>query len=242
MQFHQLLQPVVAVDDAAVEVVQIGGREPAAVQRYQRAEFRRNHRNDIENHPLRLVARFAEALDHAQTLGELQFLLLRGLGLHPLANFFREGFDVDLLEQLFNTFGAHHGDEFAGMLLIELPLALVADDFAAVQIRHFAVIADNERCEIQNALELTQSDIEQVADARRKALEEPNVRAGARKLDMAQALTSNARESDFHAALIADHSAMLHALVLAAETLPIGNWSEYAGAEEPVAFGLESTV
>ena len=87
VQLHQLLQPVVAVDDAAVEIVQIGGRETAAIERHQRTQFRRDHRDHIENHPLRLVAGLAEAFDDAQALGELQLLLLRSFGLHPLADF-----------------------------------------------------------------------------------------------------------------------------------------------------------
>jgi hypothetical protein len=44
LQFEQALQAVVAVDDAAVEVVQVGGRETAAVQRHQRTQVRRQHR------------------------------------------------------------------------------------------------------------------------------------------------------------------------------------------------------
>ena len=58
--------------------------------------------------------------DDAQALGELQLLLLRSFGLHLLANLFAERFDVDLLEQFLDAFGAHHGDELAGELLIEL--------------------------------------------------------------------------------------------------------------------------
>ncbi len=57
VQVHQLLQPVVAVDDAAIEVVQIRRGEAAAIQRHQRAQLRRNDRQHVENHPLRLVAR-----------------------------------------------------------------------------------------------------------------------------------------------------------------------------------------
>ena len=86
VQLHQLLQPVVAVDDAAVQIVQIGGGEAAAIERHQRTQFRRNHRDHVENHPLRLVAGLAEALDDAQTLGVLQLLLLRSFGLHLLAD------------------------------------------------------------------------------------------------------------------------------------------------------------
>ena len=90
VQLDQLLQTVVAVDDAAVEVVQIGGGEAAAIERHQRTQFRRNDREHVENHPLRLVAGLAERFDDAQALGELQLLLLRRLGLHPLANLFAE--------------------------------------------------------------------------------------------------------------------------------------------------------
>ena len=59
-QLDQALQAVVAVDDPAIEVVQVGGGEAAAVQRHQRAQFRRDHRHDRQDHPLRLVAALDE--------------------------------------------------------------------------------------------------------------------------------------------------------------------------------------
>src|SRR6202040_771244 len=55
-ELHQLLQPVVAVDDAAIEVVEIGSGKAAAVQRHERAQLRRKNRDDVQNHPLWLVA------------------------------------------------------------------------------------------------------------------------------------------------------------------------------------------
>ena len=88
VQFDQLLQPVVAVDHAAIQVVEIGGGETAAIQWHQRAKLGRDDGDDIENHPLRLVAALAEAFHHAQALGVLQLLLLALLGLHLLANLF----------------------------------------------------------------------------------------------------------------------------------------------------------
>ena len=45
LDVHQLLEPVVAVDDAPVEVVQVRGREPAALERHQRPQVRRQHRD-----------------------------------------------------------------------------------------------------------------------------------------------------------------------------------------------------
>ena len=73
-QLHQPLQAVVAVDDAAVEIVEIRGRKAAAVERHQRTQVRRNHRHHGQDHPLRLVAGIAERLDDLQPLGELLVL------------------------------------------------------------------------------------------------------------------------------------------------------------------------
>src|SRR3546814_8989025 len=45
-QLHQPLQAVVAVDDAAVEVVQVQGREATAIERHPRAQLGRDHGED----------------------------------------------------------------------------------------------------------------------------------------------------------------------------------------------------
>jgi hypothetical protein len=68
LQLDQLVQPVVAVDDAAVEVVEVRGREAAAVERYERAEFRRDDRDHVQDHPVRVVARAAEGVDDFEPL------------------------------------------------------------------------------------------------------------------------------------------------------------------------------
>jgi hypothetical protein len=52
VEVDQLLQPVVPVDDAAIEIVQIAGREVAAIQQHQRTQVRRNDRNHVQHHPL----------------------------------------------------------------------------------------------------------------------------------------------------------------------------------------------
>src|SRR5499427_968623 len=68
------------------------------------------------------------------------------------------------------------------------------------------------------------------------------MRAGRSELDVAEALTTHFRQRDFHPALVADHAAVLHALVLAAETLPVGDRAENAGAEQTVALGFKGSV
>src|ERR1700724_2014210 len=59
---------------------------------------------------------------------------------------------------------------------------------------------------------------------------------------MAKALAANLAERDFHAAFVANHTAVLHALVLAAQTLPVGDGAKNLGAEKAVAFRLEGAV
>src|SRR6185312_7511527 len=200
------------------------------------------NRQHIENHPLRLVAGLAEAFHHAQTLGVLQLLLLRSLDLHPLANLEAEGFHVDLLEKLLDAFRAHHGDVLAMVLLFELALALIGDHFAERQISHLAWIDHDESFEVQHTLELAQRDIEQMADARGQTFEEPHVRAGARELNVAEAFAADARQRHFDAALIADHAAVLHPLVFAAEAFPVRDRAENARAEQTVTLRLERAV
>src|SRR6202795_2325833 len=75
-----------------------------------------------------------------------------------------------------------------------------------------------------------------------QALEEPHVRTGRRQLNVPQALAAHFGQRDFDTALVADHPAMLHALVLAAETFPVGNRAENARTEQSIALRLEGAV
>src|SRR5258705_12604458 len=81
-----------------------------------------------------------------------------------------------------------------------------------------------------------------MADTRRQALEEPDVRDRRGQLDVSHALAADFGLRHFDAALVADDAAMLHPLVLAAEAFPIGDRAEDLGAEEAVALRLEGTV
>ena len=62
LQFEQALQTVVAVDHAAIQIVQIGGREAAAIERHQRTQIRRQHRQHFQDHPVGLDAGLLECL------------------------------------------------------------------------------------------------------------------------------------------------------------------------------------
>ncbi len=59
---------------------------------------------------------------------------------------------------------------------------------------------------------------------------------------VAEALAADFAERDFDAALVADNAAVLHPLVLPAQTLPIGDGTKNLGAEQAVPFRFEGAV
>ena len=54
-EVEQPLEPVVPVDDPAVQVVEVGRGEAAAVELHHRAQLGRDHRHDVEDHRLGVV-------------------------------------------------------------------------------------------------------------------------------------------------------------------------------------------
>src|ERR1044072_8980872 len=55
-QLHQLLETVVTVDDAAIEIVDIRSRNTSAIQRNEWTQLRWNPRNHVEDHPVGTIA------------------------------------------------------------------------------------------------------------------------------------------------------------------------------------------
>src|SRR5271166_2778884 len=120
-------------------------------------------------------------------------------------------------------------------------LGFVLDDFAVFD-RSVAGFNHDVGFEIEHRLQLAKRNVEDVSDAAGQALKEPHMRAGRRQLDVAEALAAHLGARHFHAALVADHATVLHALVLAAETLPVGYRPEDARAEQAIALRLEGAV
>src|SRR5262249_45294130 len=103
-------------------------------------------------------------------------------------------------------------------------------------------VRDDRRCEVQDLLELAGCDVEQVADAARHALEEPDVRHRSGEVDVAHALAAHLLARHLDAAALADDALVADALVLAAVALPVLGRTEDALAEQAVALGLERPV
>ena len=77
----QFFQTVVAVDDSAVQIIQVGSRKPSAVQRHHRAQVGRNDRYDQRQHPFQFDAGLDKALEQFYPF-ERFFLVHRFITLH----------------------------------------------------------------------------------------------------------------------------------------------------------------
>ena len=114
-ELEEPLESVVAVDDAAVQVVQVGGREAAAVELDHGPEVGRDDRQHRQDHPVRPRAGAAEGLDEAEPLDRLLAALA---GARPDLDVEgpRELLEVHPADDLADRLGAHAGAEQAAAL------------------------------------------------------------------------------------------------------------------------------
>src|SRR5215203_5726474 len=247
----ELLQTVVAVDDAAVQVVQIRRGEPAAVQRNERPEVGRDHWNDVQDHPLRLVAHVArvsrvpERIDDLEPLEQHLLPMLRRLDDDGRAELVGRLVDVEATEQLAHRrrtdVGQERGVPFLARLRLQREELVLVEELVVLHLLRALVDDDVVRI-VDHLLEITQGDVDEVPHRAREGLEEPDVRDRHGELDVAHALAAHLRQRHLDAAAIADHAAIADALVLAAMALPVLDGTEDALAEQAVLLRLERPV
>ena len=231
LQLHQVFQPVVAVDDAAVEIVEIGGREAAALEWDERAQVRRDDGQHLEHHPFRTGTRVDEALDDLEALRELFLDLLRLGRAHLLLELDDGGLHVGLRERIADGLGAHLGDEGVVTVLVErLAVLGVGEELLHLE-RGLARVDDHEVLVVDHALERAGGHVEEEAEAARHALEEPDVRDRHGQLDVAHALAAHAGDRHLDAAAIADDVLVFDAFVFSAGAFVVAHRAEDLLAE-----------
>ena len=128
----EALEAVVAVDNTAVEVIEVGRRKTAAVELDHRADIRRDDRQDIHDHPLGLVAGGAEGLGDLEPLDDAQLLLAAGVD-ELAAELAAQGLEIDLGQQLLHGLGAHTGLEIVLILFAHVAVFLLAEQLLLLQ-------------------------------------------------------------------------------------------------------------
>ncbi len=126
-EVDQSLQPVVAVDHAAVQIVQVGGGEAATVELDHRAQFRRDHRHGIEHHAHGRVAGLLERRHDLEALEGTKLLLALAV-LDDVAQQLGLGVDVEGLDQLLDRLGTHGTLEVLAIAVDQLAVEVLVDD------------------------------------------------------------------------------------------------------------------
>jgi hypothetical protein len=109
-EVEQPLEPVVPVDDPAVQVVQVGGGEPAAVELNHGPQVRRDHRDAVQHHAERAVGGVQERRDDLEPL-QGAGLALALAGPDDLPQVDRLGIEIEAADPLLDGLGAHAAAE-----------------------------------------------------------------------------------------------------------------------------------
>src|SRR6266567_3809632 len=109
-EVQQPLEPVVPVDNPPVQVVQVRGGEPAAVELNHRPQVRRDHWDAVEHHAERAVGGVQERGDNLEPLQRPR-LALALAGPDRLAQAGRLGIEVEAADPLLDRLGAHAAPE-----------------------------------------------------------------------------------------------------------------------------------
>ena len=242
LEQEQIPQTVVAVDDAAIEVVEVGRCETATFQRDERTQVGRDDGKHFKHHPLGTCVRVCKALRELEALREFLAVLLRFRRAHLLFEFHLRGCEINGCEHVANSLTTHAGAEAVLAVLVERLAVFRLGEELAFGERRVTWIDDEVILVIDHAFELAAAHVEHEADARRHALVEPDVRGGHGEFDVAHALTANAGQRDFDAAAVADDALVLDAFVFSARALPVARRTENALAEEAAFFGFERAV
>ena len=242
LELEQVLETIVPVDNPAIEIVEIGGRETSAFERHQRAQIGRNDWQHRQDHPFRTHHGLGEALEQLDALGDLLSVLL-GLGLrHGDLEFIHGLVQLEISQSTVNGLGAHLGNERVVTVGGSGLAVLVLGEQLVNLQRSTARVDDQVVLVVDNALQVAGRHIQHQTNAGRHALEEPDVGNRHGQLDVAHPLAANASQCHFDAAPIAHHTPVLDPFVLAAGTFPVLHRTENALAEETALLGLECAV
>ena len=190
IQFQQALQPIVPVNYPAVEIIEIGSGETSAFQGHQGAQIRGQHRDNIENHPIGLVAGLMKGLNHIEPLGQFFPLSLGTCFPHLLTKHLGQRLKLELLHHLLNGCRADTNGELAGKIFLGLSVAFFGQQGADRQGRLIGG-GNNIGIKIKNLFQFLQGHIENIADLARQALQKPDMGHGCGQFDMPQPFPPN---------------------------------------------------
>ena len=240
IELLEAFETVVAVDDTAVKIVQVRGGKTPTVQLNHGAQLGRDHRQDVDDHPLRAIAGLVEGLHTLQALDQLGLLLAAGT-VELLTEVCRQLCTVNACQQLLNGLGAHTGSEIVLILFTHVTIFTLGEELALFK-GCVARVYNDVVCKVQHLFQHAGSNVQHQAHTAGDALEIPDVGDRRGQLNVAHALTANLALGHFDAASVTDFALIADFFVLSAVALPVLGGPEDTLAEEAVTLRLEGSV
>ena len=266
LDLEQSLQTVVADDDTTIELVDVGGGKTATIEGNERTKVGRNDGDDGHNHPLRTVVHatllhattaLAESLDNVKAFEGFLFALVGGFFGGTVAELEADLVKVEFAEQFVESLGTHTNDEFVGVGVVKLIIALgeVLHDGIVFLFGQKVEFLDGHVVEggttrleydvllvVYNLLQFLAGHVEQSSNLVGEGTEKPDMGDRDGKLDMSHTLATDFLFGNLDAATVADDAFIADTFVLAAVALPIACGAENLLAEEAVALGFVSAI
>ena len=152
-EFFEFFETVIAVDDSAIQIVEVAGCKSAAVELDHRTQFGRKHGKHVKHHPFGLVARLTERFDDFETLDRFETFLSDGI-IDDVFELFAFFFKVDFHKEFLDSLCTHtHFEVFSVVLFEKFSVLFVADDLVFVEFADFARIENDEGHEVNDLFE-----------------------------------------------------------------------------------------
>ena len=239
-QLQQSLQAVVPVNDSSVQIVQVGGGEPSAVQLHHGAQIRRDHRDGVHDHPLRTVSGLPECLHYFHSLDDSGPLLAGGL-LQSGAQFLGLFLQINGAEQFLDSLCPHPYPEGVPVLFSGILVFLLRENLLILQ-SGVSAVQHNVAGKVEHFLQGSRGKVQDQAHPGGDSLKVPDMGNRSSQFDMSHPLPANGSLGDFHAAAVADHAFVADLFIFSTVTLPVLGRPEDPLAEQTVFFRLQSSV
>ena len=235
-----LAQAVVAVNDAAVQLVQVIRSKPSSLELHQRAQVRRDNRDTGQNHVCRLPAVVDERRHHVKLLDRLCAVLTR-LALDTGKQCVSHLVQVKILQQVQECVRALLGHE---LLPVDLPFPIlfVGKELLDGKSFHIARVQHQPAAEVDDLLDGLAGHFQKERDVVDGVAEVPDVRDGGMEFDVSHALAADTGIGNLDVTLVADLALEAFSLELAAPALVTLGRSKDDLTEESVGLWLAAPV
>ena len=173
MKLHKSFKTVVSVNYSSVQIVEVGSCKSAAVKLYHRTNIRRNNRDNIKNHPLKLITAVYESVNNIKSFKEL-CSLLTCCTFKFCSEFVTKFFGINFGKKLFDSLCTHACLKVVFVSLTHILILFFCKSLLLLK-RSITRINYDIKSKVKDLFKISLVNIENLTDTARNTLKVPNV-------------------------------------------------------------------